>query len=478
MPGKFKIVVSDLHLSAGRVDEGNPLEDFISDERFAAFLETLVAESERDGAEVELIVNGDAFEMLQVPAVEAFDPAAPYPPEAYHSSSEVDSARKMEIIIAGHRPFFDALGRFVRLGPPRRVVTFIKGNHDVNLHWGAVQERIRRAMGATSGRTSLLTFEERRVSREGIYVEHGNQYAELVDRLEDMEEPHDHDRPGQLALPLGSWFVMDVFNDVERERYWIDGVKPFTALVWYALAYDFAFAARSIARLLRALPGIVDEGLPEVMRGAEPDLLSQLEDPGQVAEMAARYEEDIVFRTRFNDEVARLLAPSPDLPTGEVAVMRGVSDPVAMGDQVRQRVKSSLYETAGRCAKDEKAQVIVFGHTHDASTEELPGGGAYFNSGTWTWRADFSGAGKETWRDLFERPERFAGDRLCSYVRIDYDDAGQPTGQLLAYELEKPPDPAPPPPVPTPVSPMPEISRWERVRLWLQSQWAWLTGHR
>ena len=42
MPGKFKIIMSDLHLSAGRVAEGNPLEDFGSDEEFAALLDEVV----------------------------------------------------------------------------------------------------------------------------------------------------------------------------------------------------------------------------------------------------------------------------------------------------------------------------------------------------------------------------------------------------------------------------------------------------
>ena len=250
MAGKFKIIVSDLHLSAGREEEGNPLEDFGSDEAFGAFLDNLVAESDRDEVEVELIVNGDAFEMLQVPHVEGFDATVVYPPQTYHSSSEEDSALKMAVIIDGHRAFFESLGRFMRVGPPRRYVTFIKGNHDVNLHWRGVQELIRQATGSTGGRAALLSFEERRVSREGIYVEHGNQYAEVVDRLEDMEEPHDHEHPGQLAIPQGSWFVMDVYNLVEREKYWIDGVKPITALVWYALAYDFAFAAKAITTLL------------------------------------------------------------------------------------------------------------------------------------------------------------------------------------------------------------------------------------
>jgi UDP-2,3-diacylglucosamine pyrophosphatase LpxH len=214
VPGRFKIVVSDLHLGAGREREGNLLEDFSSDQEFTALLQEIAAESDRDGDDVELILNGDVFEMLQVPHVDHFDPRIVYPSELYHSSSEEDSVRKMNIIIEGHRAFFQALGRFLRVGPPRRTATFVKGNHDLNLHWKGVQDLIRWEVAATGGRDSLLTFAERRISREGIYVEHGNQYAALVDRVKAMEEPRDPEAPDQLSIPIGSWFVMDVFNKV------------------------------------------------------------------------------------------------------------------------------------------------------------------------------------------------------------------------------------------------------------------------
>jgi UDP-2,3-diacylglucosamine pyrophosphatase LpxH len=472
MPGKFKIVISDLHLSAGHEEEGNPLEDFSSDREFAALLGEIAAESDRDGTEVELIVNGDAFEMLQVPHVDRFDPVQVYQPDQYHSSSEFDSARKMALIISGHRPFFEALGRFIKASPPRRNVTFVKGNHDVNLHWTAVQDHIRRAIGASGGRAGLLTFEERCVSREGIYVEHGNQYAEILDHLKDMEEPHDHDKPGQLAIPVGSWFVMDVFNQVERHKYWIDGVKPITALVWYALAYDFAFAARAIAMLLRAMPGIIRDGIltepTPGQAGALSDLVLSLDDPAQMDELATRYESDESFRAQFNAEVVGLLAPTPELRGARVPALTAVADPLALGEQIQKRVDSSLYEMAKLRALEEGARLVTFGHTHDASVEPLPDGGVYINSGTWTWRADFSGAGKETWRDLFEHPERFTDDRLLSYVRIDYDGAGQPSGQLLACEplpASEPEDEEEEEPVEVPVS------IWERVVAWFRGLW-------
>ncbi len=469
MPGRFKIVVSDLHMSAGHAQAGNPLEDFGSEGEFVAFLGEIAAESERDGADVELILNGDTFEMLQVPHVDAFDPLAVYPPEQYHSSSEADSERKIALTIAGHWPFFHALGRFIRVGPPRRHITFIKGNHDVNLHWPGVQGRIRQALAATSGRAQLLTFEERCISREGIYVEHGNQYAGVVNYLQDMEEPHDHDKPGQLATPPGSWFVMDVLNEVERDRYWIDGIKPVTALIWYALAYDFPFAARAIATLIRALPGILDEIVFAVEETPAEELARQLEDPEQVADMAARYEADEAFRAHFNAEVASVLSPAPEIP-GELAfALPGVPDAVTMGDQTRHRVHSLLYEMAQVRALEERVTLVTFGHSHDASFEPLPGGGVYINSGTWTWRADLSAAGAKTWRDLFEHPEWFANDRLLSYVRIDYDDAGAPTGQLLVYEPAPDPEPGEETSARSP-------SLWNHFLAWLRGLWARITG--
>jgi UDP-2,3-diacylglucosamine pyrophosphatase LpxH len=461
MPGKFKIITSDLHLGAGREAEGNRLEDFGSDQDWAAFLDEIAAESERDGADLELIVNGDAFEMLQVPHVDQFDPSEQYAPELYHSSSEEDSVLKMALIIRGHREFFAALGRFLRTGPPRRQVTFIKGNHDLNLHWRSVQDQICAAVGAAGGRRSLISFEERRISREGIYVEHGNQYADVLSQVEDMEEPHDPGRPGQLALPVGSWFVMDAFNEMERERYWIDGVKPILALVWFALAFDFRFASWAIATLIRALPGILRMGVREFETPRGEVLAQQLENPAKVEQLASRYEIDEAFRTEFNSYVADVLSPPRPEDAAAARALPGVSDPVVMGEQIRKRVSSSLFRAAARRAEEEGVKLVSFGHTHDAGVEDLPNGGVYMNSGTWTWRADFGQEGKETWRDLFEHPELFTDDRLLSYVRVDYDSAGKPSGRLMAYEPKE--DLLP--------TPAPETSRswWQRFIDWFRT---------
>jgi UDP-2,3-diacylglucosamine pyrophosphatase LpxH len=472
MPGKFKIVVSDLHLGAGHAEHGNPLEDFNSDQEFAALLRHVAAESERKGAEAELLFNGDTFEMLQVPHVANFEPGRIYTPQEVHSSSEKDSVLKMDIIVQGHPQFFDALGRFLRAARPRRSATLIKGNHDLNLHWPAVQNRIRQATGATGHRASLLAFEERRIVREGIYVEHGNQYAESINRLRDMEEPHDPGRPGQLEVPLGSWLAMDVLNQIERDKYWIDGVKPVAALIWYALAFDFPFAARVIATVIRALPGLVHEGLLDTPEAGFA-WAQQLEDADGLGFLTARYQADEGFRSRLNRKVADLLdsmpklRPDPAAQTqagalvsspfqGPAPARNRMSDPAYMGNEVRDRVRSSLYQVASQRAAAEGVRLITFGHTHDAGVEYLPNGAVYINTGTWTWRADFGGEGKETWRELFTHPERFTGDQQLTYLRIDYDQAGVPAGRLMVYG-----------PSPTPAQEPPSLwqrllSRWKR----------------
>jgi UDP-2,3-diacylglucosamine pyrophosphatase LpxH len=403
--GKFKIIVSDLHLGAGFAEEGNALEDFTQDAKFAQFLKEAREESDAESMECELILDGDIMEFLQVPSLHEFDPAKAYPPEDYRSSSEEDSIKKVNLIIAGHSVFFAALRDFLNAAHPLRRATIIKGNHDVNLHWMAVQDRIRKAVGATGERRALLTFEERYVSREGIYVEHGNQYAEKVNRFHNFEEPHDPACEDQLVLVPGSRFVIDFFNDVERERYWIDGVKPITSLIWYGFAFDFAFA-------VKALVGFVKAALPLLFSSLtlkETPTPSKTDKPGRTLE-DLRDVQDLGIRK----------ASAVTLARREVA-----------------KVRSALHQAAEAKSREEGARVVVFGHTHVALSEPLETGGLYINTGTWVWLRDFSDEDDVTWRELFDHPERFTEDRHLTYARIDYDEEAQPRGQLV--ELNKTP---------------------------------------
>ncbi len=434
MQSKFKVVLSDLHMGAGFYAEGNALEDFTCDAELVGLLGQLAVESRSSDSEVEVIFAGDAFEVVQVPHVDSFNPAARYRPEDFYSTTEADSARKVALIIDGHRQVFNALRDFLALGPPRRSVTFVKGNHDLELYWPAVQNLIRDATATTGARFPLLRFEARFLSREGIYVEHGNQYGEALSRVDDMTDPRDPHDPDRLALPVGSRLLGAVFNGIERERYWVDGVKPIEALLWYALVYDFVFAARVLAWFIRALPGVIVGGLLE-RSDPRADLLLQLEDPVRAREIGTRYQEDEVFRDWLDARVNHVVPVPTDFSFSGAGARTLSGDAVSRGDEIRRQVRSSLFEAAQRCAAAEGAKVVIFGHTHVAGEEDLGSGATYFNSGTWTWSGDFGGASKQTWRDLFQHPDRYTANRSLSHVRIDYDGLGQPVGRLVIKEI-------------------------------------------
>ena len=453
MSKKVKIVMSDLHLGAGLADEGNALEDFHSHEAFQEFLAQVVDESEQHDLEMELIFAGDMLDFLQVPCLDAsepFDPRIPYPPERYASSSEEDSRKKMSLILSGHPVFFAALQGFVQASSPRRSVTIIKGNHDVNLHWLAVQDTLREALGAVGEKADCLAFEERRITREGIYVEHGHQYTERVNRFPDFEEPHDPDSPDQIYLPPGSRFVFRFYNDVERRYYWMDGIKPLTALIWYAFAFDFAMATRALVTLLKEAPAIIwgssdREGRLPTAQAAIEGLKAQeqLGQELQDAEHMRTLEANLDQRASFYDRVETAL-----VPYGVPRVEQGVSSQdlrqraaLSKGAAEEAAQRSALAEIAAQKRFQEKAQVIVFGHTHEACTEDLGDGAVYVNAGTWTWRRDFSGQDFVTWKRLWKHPEEYTAERRLTYVRIDYAEDGTLMGRLEEFCQEEPEKP-------------------------------------
>jgi UDP-2,3-diacylglucosamine pyrophosphatase LpxH len=433
MANKVKIIVSDLHLGAGffDLDKGNVLEDFIVDSTFARFLHEMKEESEIEGTDFELIIGGDMIEFLQAPAVDQFEPRRTYPPENYRSSLEEDSARKIDLIIRGHPMFFVALREFIKPANPQRKVTIIKGNHDVELYWPAVKERIRQAVYATGEeRAKLLAFEEVCVNREGIYIEHGNQYAEKVNRVDNFEEPLDPEREGQLAIPAGSQFVIEFFNQVEWEKWWVDSVKPITALIWYALALDFPFAVKTLVAFLKVAHILIVGSLAATE--AE-KLVRELEDETQLQVLSQHYAEDEAFRREFNARVGHLLE-AVDAPP-EIPRTRAIDEVLAfnLGKSIIDEINSALRRAAEVKAKETGAEIVVFGHIHDPLCERLESGGFYLNSGTWTWWRDFAETGLDDWKEFYAAPEKFMDEHYLTYARIDYDEFGRPHGRVLDY---------------------------------------------
>jgi len=230
-----------------------------------------------------------------------------------------------------------------------------------------------------------------------------------------MEKPIDPNRPDSLTWPPGAKFVMDVYNEWERKRYWLDGVKPMTSLIWYALAYDRRFALWAIPKLLRALPSLVFGVAP----GAEDpraELAQELEDADQEA-WAAQYEADPDFRAQFNADLAQALAPPPEesLMADQFAFGLG-ADPVAMGDRVRDQVTRPCMRLLSvvplsRGPKWFSLAIPTSREPRPCPAEPpisipAPGPGA----------ATLPKPGARTWEELFRNPDKFAHDRTLTFA--------------------------------------------------------------
>jgi len=257
MGRKLKLVVSDFHLGKGPYREDgsvNVFEDFRSDGRFAEFLDYHRSGEHADD-DVELIVNGDFFNLLSVdldggPSDGLTEPVA---------------VERTAAIIQGHPVAFAALRRFA--GAPGHEVVFIMGNHDPGILFPGVREAISRAVGG-SHRFLLDSYDF-----EGVHVEHGMQREPM-----NAVNPKRYfiERRGEVAinLPLGSRYIIEVLNKEKALRPYIDKVAPFRRYFLWSLLNDPAIAYRisaksvdfSIRALLRKIPHVDEVSPRELLR--------------------------------------------------------------------------------------------------------------------------------------------------------------------------------------------------------------------
>ncbi len=462
MAAKIKIIISDTHIGAGGVQQGNKLEDFISDEVFFQWMYGLIAESEQTGAEMTFIINGDWIECLQIPDAQTYDPSMRYPTAAYTDVSPEAALKRLEIMHAGHPLVFQALADFLSPGPPRRDLVILFGNHDPELAYPQVKERLLTLFGARGDRRALVSVGERSYFEDGVYVEHGNAYTEEINRFTDPDHPFDPEHPTLIERPPGSYVVTNYFNRIEPLRPWIDGVHPMSALAFYALAYDPAFALQFIKELLLAAPGMANDILVTGPTGGESArLLAELQE-ADTDELARRLAEDDAFAADFAGQVSRALMEKGAVPVPpDAAVAQGTADvkpPALRAREIVEHYWGVLKDAADRVAVEKGAQVVAFGHIHEEFAEKLSSGATYLNTGTWVGQLNFGNAPEAVWRDLIAHPEKYIHRRRLTYARIDIDATGAITAARL-LRANDPNDPLDPP------GPMPRPGLWARFVL-------------
>jgi len=221
MGGRLKLVVSDFHLGKGPYREDgsvNVFEDFRQDGKFAEFL-AYHCRGEWEDGEVELVINGDFFNLLSVDLDGRLAEAI----------TERVAVEKTEAIVRGHPQVFDALADFA--GRPGRSVVITMGNHDPGLLFGGVRESVARRIGG-SHRFLLDAYDF-----DGVHVEHGMQ-REPMNAFNPQRYFRERGGEQFLNLPLGSRYILHVLNEEKAQRPYIDKVAPFRRYYQWAIFND------------------------------------------------------------------------------------------------------------------------------------------------------------------------------------------------------------------------------------------------
>jgi UDP-2,3-diacylglucosamine pyrophosphatase LpxH len=323
----FKIIISDCHLSGGRIFEGalNPHEDFHFDEEMCEFIRHFstgeYGETTDGPVDVELFINGDFFDFLNVP----------YHGEFEDVITEEISLYKAKAIIDGHPKVMAAIQAFA--SKPGKKVSYMIGNHDADLFFPKVQELITRTWDTKgefpSESVSVIADRDHVRWEGGVEVHHGNQF-EAVHVL-NFEQPllaAYNDNP-VLNIPWGSFYVLKIVNRLKIERDYLDKVRPIRVFILLGLLFDPWFTLK-------------------------------------YAFLSGFY----FLKTRFIYSSKR---------RASIKVTAKI---------IKEQSSAMLLdlEAEARQLLQEKPEVntVIFGHTHKPMNRIWPDGKQYINTGTWT----------------------------------------------------------------------------------------------
>jgi UDP-2,3-diacylglucosamine pyrophosphatase LpxH len=383
-------VVSDLHLS-----DGAPAYETWRAAQQAAwerFLRRIPAASDGAG-QVELIVNGDCFDCLM---------AAPYLTTEDATTAAIGRA-SLDRIIAAHADWFAALGAFLR--EPGRRVTFLIGNHDLELAFASVRERVRAAVDAPAGTVRFCVQRAYRPAAD-VEIEHGCQFdpwnaiaglwegdASSAATPESLEvAPGMADDLGAVPLPFGSRYYGRVFRPIQQRFPYFDAFAPglpqpgILALVCVLAPEMLVASAATAATLYDGPPPSHGPDLAAAAAGGAADLYTALL-PGMAALQTQVWQQ--VGMPADGDATARGLT----YITSVLAGLRG-----SARDAIRaiftvpepsdaENIAVDALAAATMATRSPAARIALCGHTHGERDVRSAGEGGdtfqYLNTGTW-----------------------------------------------------------------------------------------------
>jgi UDP-2,3-diacylglucosamine pyrophosphatase LpxH len=488
------LIVSDLHLCEGlnpKTGKFSRLEDFLFDDAFARFLRyhQAVRTQPRFGDRPWLlIINGDMFDFVQaislpedsrvlriVTGVEQGG-KLPITEQGFGLGTTAEESEwKLAQIARGHQGFFAALGWFIAHG---NHVAIIKGNHDVELHWIEVRERLVVEIDRAYTRERLMLGHGPVITTDElearvcfypwfyyepgrVYVEHGGQY-EPASAFPDFLDPVIPNSPEQIQLPWGSLFVRYLFNKIEDVHPFADNAKPIARYaVWALRKSPIKTLDLLVTRgwvFLRAFWNVAHKTVESALRGPRagdyhaqpgpalpPDVVERIAATArQRVEVARRDWIGAVIRSLPGLLLILLIALAVLMSLAALWWAAGVCLVLAVGAYFLRRWLSRRFSAAvddyllpaarelEKVLKPAHAvRYIVMGHDHKATIERLERAW-YVNTGAWV--PIYEKEGPIEWREtltFFRLVWGYEGppELLC------WDDAGgAPTRVVLRPE--------------------------------------------
>jgi UDP-2,3-diacylglucosamine pyrophosphatase LpxH len=435
------IIVSDLHVGGGPDDAG---DDHVYDSnQFVRFLQTVGSEHAGRTGPVELIINGDFLEFAQVA------PHAYALGSASYWCSQAESLQKLEVILKGHADIFEAIARFQGLG---HRVTIAAGNHDVDLYWPAVQDRLCAKAGPVEfevGHETYSRYDGALVIGHGHMYDPANRFSHWDNPI--LAEPSGDDR---LEMCPGTIFMVKFVNWLETQYPFSDNIKPVTALgrlLWrenklglLSVAWTISkFAARHpLSTTMRTSETPPDVGrvlrqnfsLRPAFKKAVIDLYRKAVDSEGSDEKIAGALATEQGMVDFLAAMIENIPPDTWLPVFD----RDLPQTLSLGDE-RSRtlaiIPSALknekltLQNAARKLFLTGAKVVVFGHTHQPDRLEEKGK-QYFNPGSWTRYVEMDDMAGLSLADLKNEADF---PYALNFVRVEKTSTGNVAAQLHCF---------------------------------------------
>ncbi len=385
------LIVSDLHLA-----DGISILDCFGNRQQTAFEGLLASASSPDSSlgqaeQVELVINGDCFDFLVT--------------TPYNSNKTTDVAtalQKIDRILVAHRPFLTALHRFI--ASPGRRITFLTGNHDLDLCFAEVRQRITAAIteNASSEAESRIYFCPARFYRPAptVYIEHGNNYDFWNHAIQGIWDEHGqplHRAPEVLKLSAGSRYFQSAAHAISTQHAYFDHFDPplnttrqiallclLDAELLIKVVQDtmqlLSYPREPLANLSldeRRNPVRLFEEAIQDFAAFQTDMVAQKQDwvPATSSNETPSISQDDI--TAFLVAREALLLPTPE----EAVAALFAPVPYTMSEDVASGMHGVL--------KTEPAlQYAIAGHTHQKRFDQIASPATarqvYFNTGSWT----------------------------------------------------------------------------------------------